>query len=94
MGTAKENGPYHICMCIYMYSAHIYIYRRNGAYYVYIYIYIYTGIVRLKALRGLSVQVRTRTLLWYGHGCSVNRMQLEHGRYYGLSMDAVGNACN
>ena len=25
-------------------------------------------------------------LLWFGHGCSVNRMQLEHGCYYGLRM--------
>ena len=57
-------------------------------------IYIYIGKMRLKGLRWLSVQIRTRTLLWFGHGCSVNRMQLEHGRYYGLGMDAVGNACN
>ena len=56
--------------------------------------YMYVGIVRLRALRGLSVQIRTRTLLWFEHGCSVNRMQLEHGRCYGLGMDAVGNVCN
>ena len=56
--------------------------------------YIYIGIVCLRALRGPSVQTRTRTLLWFGHGCSVNRMQLEHGRYYGLGMDAVGIARN
>ena len=53
-------------------------------------IYIYIGIVRLRALRGLSVQIRTRTLLWFGHGCCGNRMQLEHGRDCGLGMDAVG----
>ena len=58
------------------------------------YIYIYIGIVRLRALRGLAVQIRTGTLLWFGHGCSVNRMQLEHGRDHGLGMNAVGNACN
>ena len=34
--------------------------------------------------------IGTRTLLWFGHGCCGNRMQLEHGRYYGLGMDAVG----
>ena len=30
-----------------------------------------------------SHATRTWTLLWFGHaqGCSVNRMQLEHGRY-------------
>ena len=33
--------------------------------------------------------IGTRTLLWFGHACCGNRMQLEHGRY-GLSMDAVG----
>ena len=61
---------------------------------IYINIYIYIGIVCLRAARGLSVQIRTRTLLWFGHGCSVNRMQLEHARSYGLGMDAVGIACN
>ena len=30
--------------------------------------------------------IGTRTLLWFGHG----RMQLEHGRYYGLGMDDIG----
>ena len=50
--------------------------------------------MRLRALRGLSVQIRTRMLLWFGHGCSVNRMQLEHGRCSGLGMGAVGIACN
>ena len=34
--------------------------------------------------------IGARTLLWFGHGCCGNRMQLEHGRYNGLCMDAVG----
>ena len=36
----------------------------------------------------LSYALRTRTLLWFGHGCSGYRMLLEHERYYGLGMDA------
>ena len=34
----------------------------------------------------------TRTLLWFGHGCSCDRMLLEHERYYG--MDALVTACS
>ena len=34
--------------------------------------------------------IGTRTLSWFGHGCCGKGMQLEHGRYYGLGMDAVG----
>ena len=30
----------------------------------------------------------TRTLLWFGHGCSAYRMLAKHERYYGLGMDA------
>ena len=37
---------------------------------------------------GLSYAHGTRTLLWFGHGCSGYRMLLEHERYYGLGMDA------
>ena len=32
---------------------------------------------------------RTRTELWFGHGCSGERMLLEHERNYGLGMDAL-----
>ena len=31
----------------------------------------------------------TRTLSWFGHGCSGNRMLSEHERYHGLGMDAL-----
>ena len=37
---------------------------------------------------------RTRTFLWFGHGCSANRMPGEHGRYYGLGMDALVTVCS
>ena len=30
----------------------------------------------------------TRTFLWFGHGCTGNRMLAEHERSYGLGMDA------
>ena len=35
----------------------------------------------------------TRTLLWFGHGCSGERMLLEHNHYYGLGMDALVSVC-
>ena len=31
----------------------------------------------------------TRTELWFGHGCSAQRMTLEHERNYGLGLDAL-----
>ena len=31
----------------------------------------------------------TRTELWFGHGCSAQRMLLEHERNYGSGMDAL-----
>ena len=36
----------------------------------------------------------TRTLLGFGHGCSCDRMLLEHERYYGLGMDALRPVCS
>ena len=36
----------------------------------------------------------TRTLLWFGHGCSSDRMLLEHERYYGLGMGATVTVCS
>ena len=36
----------------------------------------------------------TRTLSWFGHGCSGNRMLLEHERYHGLGMDALATVCS
>ena len=35
----------------------------------------------------------TRTLFWFGHGCSGNRMLSKHERYHGLGMDAVVAVC-
>ena len=35
-----------------------------------------------------SYALGTRTLLWFGHGCSGDCMFLEHERYYSLGMDA------
>ena len=42
----------------------------------------------------LSYALGTRTLLWFGHGCSGYRMLLEHERYYGLGMDALVSVCS
>ena len=36
----------------------------------------------------------TRTLSWFGHGCSGNRMLLEHERYHGLGMGALATVCS
>ena len=36
----------------------------------------------------------TRTLLWFGHGCSGHRMLLEHEQNYGLGMDALVIVCS
>ena len=36
----------------------------------------------------------TRTLLWFGHGCSGQRMLLEHERYYGLGMVVLVTVCS
>ena len=41
---------------------------------------------------GLSYALGTRTLLWFGHGCSGYRMLLE--RYHGLGMDALVSVCS
>ena len=35
----------------------------------------------------------TRTSLWFGHGCSGDRMLREHELYYDLSMDALVTGC-
>ena len=40
------------------------------------------------------VSSRTRTLLWFGHGCSSYRVLSKHERYYGLGMDAPGTVCS
>ena len=32
--------------------------------------------------------------LWFGHGCSGERMLLEHERHYGLGMDALVSVCS
>ena len=36
----------------------------------------------------------TRTLSWFGHGCSGHRMLFEHERYHGLGMDALVTVCS
>ena len=36
----------------------------------------------------------TRTRLWFGHGCSGQRMLWEHERDYGLGMDALVSVCS
>ena len=36
----------------------------------------------------------TRTSLWFGHGCSGERMLSKHERYYGLRMDALVTVCS
>ena len=36
----------------------------------------------------------TRMLSWFGHGCSGNRMLLEHERYHGLGKDALATLCS
>ena len=38
--------------------------------------------------------LETRTELWFGHGCSGDRMLLEHERNYGLGMDALVTLCS
>ena len=42
--------------------------------------------------RGYALEIRT--LLWFGHGCSGNRMLSKHERYYGLGMDALVIVCS
>ena len=38
--------------------------------------------------------LKTRTELWFGHGCSGQRMLLEHDGNYGLGMDALVSVCS
>ena len=38
-------------------------------------------------MRLLSFALGTRTLSWFGHGCTSTRMLAEHERSYGLGMD-------
>ena len=50
------------------------------------------GFCRYRKLNifGTALWVGTRTLLWFGHGCSETRMLLEHG----LGMDALVIVCS
>ena len=41
-----------------------------------------------------SYALGTRTGLWFGHGCSGQRMLWEHERDYGLGMDALVSVCS
>ena len=36
----------------------------------------------------------TRLELWFGHGCSGERMLSKHERYYGLGIDALVTVCS
>ena len=42
----------------------------------------------------LPCALETRTLLWFGHGCSSYRMLSKHERYYGLGMDVPVTVCS
>ena len=41
-----------------------------------------------------SYALGTRTVLWFGHGCSGQRMLLEHERYYDLGLGALVKLCS
>ena len=45
-------------------------------------------------MRLSSYALGTRTLSWFGHGCTSNRMLAEHERSYGLGMDALVIVCS
>ena len=34
-----------------------------------------------------------KTKLWFGHGCTGDRMHLQHERYCGMGMDTVVTVC-
>ena len=51
------------------------------------------GILVLAWMLWLPYAPRTRTEFWFWHGCSGNRMLLEHERNYGFGMDALVSAC-
>ena len=38
--------------------------------------------------------LETRTRLWFGYGCSGERMLSKHERYHGLDMDALVSGCS
>ena len=38
--------------------------------------------------------LETRTLSWFGYGCSGERKLSKHERYYGLGMDALASVCS
>ena len=42
----------------------------------------------------VTVALETRTLLWFGHGCTSNHMLSKRERYYGLGMDALVTVCS
>ena len=41
----------------------------------------------------MDAVLEARTLLWFGHGFSADRMLLEHERNYGLGMGSLVSAC-
>ena len=58
------------------------------------------GIRKASNVAGLSetdvmdAALGTRTLLWFGHEFSGERMLLKHERNFGLGMDAAVSACS
>ena len=41
----------------------------------------------------IACALETQAELWFGHGCSDDRMFLEHERNYSLGMDALVSVC-
>ena len=49
--------------------------------------------IRSEGLAETAYALGTRTLLWFGHGCSGYRTQSDRERHYGLGMDALVIGC-
>ena len=52
------------------------------------------GILVWAWMHWLAYALGTRAELWFGHGCSGERMLLEHERNFGLGMDALVSVCS
>ena len=52
------------------------------------------GIMVWAWMHWLAYALGTQTELWFGHGCSGERMLLEHERNNGLGMDALVSVCS
>ena len=53
-----------------------------------------TNVISVRARSSGERMLSTQTLLWFGHGCSSDRMLWEHERPYGLGMDALVSVCS